>query len=231
MARDFSYTEEIKIAADVRKFVPRQRAILFHGTTHPCSILNSNRLIYPQNHSEEGVSFTRQLHVAIYWALLGRMGGDEKQGAVFVFDRDKLAHNFSLTPFCWRKGGVDKSRGDFEAEEKIFRRDIPHLHKYILEVIWLPEALYRPYIHRDIPLEKWLKILNFAGVKDVYTSMRHKPEDVVRKLRHVEIKVSQGEQLACAIHEIGVSEMTYHRWQKDYGRLMIKPLQNKKAAA
>jgi len=30
---------------------------------------------------------------------------------VFVFDRDKLAQNFPLTPFRWQKSGADKSRG------------------------------------------------------------------------------------------------------------------------
>jgi hypothetical protein len=69
---------------------------------------------------------------------------DEEQGAIFLFDRDKLAQNFSLTPYCWRKFGEDKSRGDFEAEEVIFRRDINKLHRYILDVVWLPKPLHQP---------------------------------------------------------------------------------------
>jgi hypothetical protein len=43
----------------------------------------------------------------------------------------------------------------------------------------------------------------------------HKPEEIVAKLRQIEIKVSQGDLLASAIHDIGVSEPTYHRWKKD----------------
>ena len=116
MHRKHVYSEAIKIAAELRKHVPRQRAVLFHGTPYPCAILKSDFLICPRNLAEGGIAFTRQLHVAVYWALLGRMV-DERQGAVFVLDRDKLARKFSLTPFCWRKSGADKSRGDFEAED------------------------------------------------------------------------------------------------------------------
>ncbi len=216
------YSEAIKIAAELRKYVPRQRAVLFHGTPYPCAILKSNSLIYHRSLAEGGIAFTRQLHVAVYWALLGRME-DEQQGAVFVLDRDKLAQNFSLTPFRWRKSGADKSGGDFEAEEKIFGRDIPNLHKYILDVIWLPESIFNPFTFPDWPPEKWLEVLNFAGSKDVQEPMkRHKPVEIITKLRQLEIMVSQSEILACAIHELGLSEATYQRWKRDFGRLTFK---------
>jgi len=210
------------IAAELRKYVPRQRAVLFHGTPCPCAILKSDCLIYQRNLAEGGIAFTRQLHVAVYWALLGRMA-DEGQGAVFVLDRDKLAQNFSLTPFRWRKSGADKSRGDFEAEEKIFKRDVSNLHKYILNVVWLPEPLFHPFSLPDMPLEEFFKVLNYTGVKGINTQMkRHKPEEIVTKLRQLEIMVSQSEIISCAIHELGVSETTYQRWKKDYGRLTFK---------
>jgi hypothetical protein len=32
VAKHYNYAEEIKIAADLRKYVPRGRAVLFHGT-------------------------------------------------------------------------------------------------------------------------------------------------------------------------------------------------------
>jgi hypothetical protein len=220
--KKLSYLDAIKVSADLRRYIPRQRAVLFHGTPYPCAILKSDFLIYPRDLAEGGISFTRQLHVAVYWALLGRMG-DEQQGAVFVLDRDRLAQNFSLTPFRWRKSGADKSRGDFEAEEKIFRRDISNLHKYILDVIWLPEPLFCPFTTPDWSREQWLKAFNYAGVKNVQEAMkRHKPEEIIAKLRQLEIMVSQSEILACAIHELGLSETTYQRWKKDFGRLTFK---------
>jgi hypothetical protein len=209
-----AYAKAMKIAAELRKHVPRQRAVLFHGTPYPCAILKSDRLIYQRSLVEGGIAFTRQLHVAVYWALLGRMK-DEQQGAVFVLNRDKLAQNFSLTPFHWRKSGADKSRGDFEAEEKVFGRDIHNLHKYIFDVIWLPEPLFCPLPPLKMPHEEWLKVLNYSGRKGLQVSVkRHTPEEVVTKLRQLEIMVSQSEILAC--------ETIYQRWKKDYWRLTFK---------
>ena len=48
---------------------------------------------------------------------------------------------------------------------------------------------------------------------------RHKPEDVVAKLRQVDVLVSQGQGVAEAIRAIGVTEVTYYRWRKEYGGL------------
>ena|SRR6478609_5326972 len=48
---------------------------------------------------------------------------------------------------------------------------------------------------------------------------RHKPEDVVAKLRQVDVLVSQGQSVAEAIRAIGVTEVTYYRWRKEYGGL------------
>jgi putative transposase len=47
----------------------------------------------------------------------------------------------------------------------------------------------------------------------------HKPEDVVAKLRQVDVLVSQGQSVAEAIRAIGVTEVTYYRWRKEYGGL------------
>jgi hypothetical protein len=52
-----NYGQEIKIAADLRKYLPRSRAVLFHGTRFPCSILKSNCLIYNWEVVDGGVSF------------------------------------------------------------------------------------------------------------------------------------------------------------------------------
>ena len=47
----------------------------------------------------------------------------------------------------------------------------------------------------------------------------HKPEEIVAKLRQVDVLVSQGRNVADAIREIGVTEVTYYRWRKEYGGL------------
>ena len=46
---------------------------------------------------------------------------------------------------------------------------------------------------------------------------RPKPEEIVTKLRQVEVLVGQGKTRIDAIREIGVVEQTYYRWRKQYG--------------
>jgi putative transposase len=50
-------------------------------------------------------------------------------------------------------------------------------------------------------------------------TQRHKPEDVVAKLRQEDVLVSQGRSVGDAIRTIGVTEVTYDRWRKEYGGL------------
>ncbi len=46
---------------------------------------------------------------------------------------------------------------------------------------------------------------------------RYKPEEIVRKLRQVDVLVSQGSSVADAIRQISVSEVTYYRWRQEFG--------------
>jgi len=48
---------------------------------------------------------------------------------------------------------------------------------------------------------------------------RHKPEEIVAKLRQVDVLVSQGQSVADAVRAIGVTEVTYYRWRQEYGGL------------
>ena len=48
---------------------------------------------------------------------------------------------------------------------------------------------------------------------------RHKPEEIVTKLRQVDVLVSQGSSVADAVRGIGVTEVTYYRWRQEYGGL------------
>ncbi|GAC1458841.1 MAG: hypothetical protein PVSMB10_16440 [Pseudarthrobacter sp.] len=50
-------------------------------------------------------------------------------------------------------------------------------------------------------------------------SKRHKPEEIVAKLRQVDVLTSQGQAVADAIRLIGVSEVTYYRWRQEFGGL------------
>ena len=46
---------------------------------------------------------------------------------------------------------------------------------------------------------------------------REKPEDIVLKLRQVEVLQGQGKPLADAVRQIGVTVQTYYCWRKEYG--------------
>ena len=48
---------------------------------------------------------------------------------------------------------------------------------------------------------------------------RHKPEEIVSKLRQADVVVSQGQSVADAIRSIGVTEVTYYRWRQEFGGL------------
>jgi putative transposase len=44
-------------------------------------------------------------------------------------------------------------------------------------------------------------------------------EEIVAKLRQVDVLNSQGKTVAEAVRAIGVTEVTYYRWRKEYGGL------------
>lgn len=48
-------------------------------------------------------------------------------------------------------------------------------------------------------------------------SYKHKPEEIVTKLRQVEVLVGQGQSRLDAIRSIGIVEQTYYRWRRQYG--------------
>ena len=57
---------------------------------------------------------------------------------------------------------------------------------------------------------------------------RYKPEEIVAKLRQVDVLVSQGASMADAIRQIGVSEVTFYRWRQEFGGLKIEQVKRLK---
>ena len=57
---------------------------------------------------------------------------------------------------------------------------------------------------------------------------RYKPEEIVAKLRQVDVHLSQGSSVADAIRQIGVSEVTYYRWRQEFGGLKISQIRRLK---
>ena len=56
----------------------------------------------------------------------------------------------------------------------------------------------------------------------------YKPEEIVSKLRQVDVLHSQGMTIADAIRQIGVSEVTFYRWRKEYGGMKADQLKRLK---
>ena len=49
----------------------------------------------------------------------------------------------------------------------------------------------------------------------------HSPEEIVAKLRQVEVLVGQGKSVAEGVRAIGVTEPTYYRWRTEFGGLKL----------
>ena len=47
-------------------------------------------------------------------------------------------------------------------------------------------------------------------------------EQIINKLREVEILLSQGATIGAASKKIGVTEQAYYRWRKEYGGMRIE---------
>ena len=56
----------------------------------------------------------------------------------------------------------------------------------------------------------------------------YKPEEVVAKLRQVDVLRGQGMLMVDAIRQIGVSEVTFYRWRKEYGGMKTTQLKRLK---
>lgn len=68
--------------------------------------------------------------------------------------------------------------------------------------------------------------------EDEQPRKRHKLEEIVAKLRHVDFLVSQRKSVAVAVRSIGVTEVTYYRWRQEFGGLksdQVKRLKNLEA--
>lgn len=56
----------------------------------------------------------------------------------------------------------------------------------------------------------------------------YKPEEIVSKLRQVDVLHGQGMSMADAIRQVGVSEVSFYRWRKEYGGMKTDQLKRLK---
>jgi putative transposase len=50
---------------------------------------------------------------------------------------------------------------------------------------------------------------------------RYTAEQIINKLREAEVLLSQGNTVAVVTRKIGVSDVTYYHWRKEYGGLSV----------
>ena len=49
----------------------------------------------------------------------------------------------------------------------------------------------------------------------------YKPEEIILKLREAEVRLSQGATVTEVIRMLGISEVTYYRWRKEFGGMQV----------
>jgi putative transposase len=49
----------------------------------------------------------------------------------------------------------------------------------------------------------------------------YRPEEIIAKLREAEVLLGEGKKVPEAVKAIGISEVTYYRWRKEYGGLPV----------
>ena len=58
---------------------------------------------------------------------------------------------------------------------------------------------------------------------------RHKPEEIIAKLRQVDVLTGQGRSISEAVKTIAVTETTYFRWRSEYGGMKTDQVKRLKA--
>ena len=49
----------------------------------------------------------------------------------------------------------------------------------------------------------------------------YSPEQIIHKLREAEVLLSQGNTIGAVSKKIGVTDVTYYRWRKEYGGMRV----------
>ena len=50
---------------------------------------------------------------------------------------------------------------------------------------------------------------------------KHTPEQIIRKLRMAEVKLSEGVSVDAVCRELGITKQTYYRWRREYGGMKV----------
>ena len=58
---------------------------------------------------------------------------------------------------------------------------------------------------------------------------RYTTEQIIVKLREIEVLCGQGNSIAEAVRQAGITEQTYYRWRKEYGGMSTNEAKRLKA--
>ena len=51
---------------------------------------------------------------------------------------------------------------------------------------------------------------------------RYKPEEIISKLREAEVLLAEGLSVGEVVRRLGVTQVTYYRWRREYGGMKIE---------
>ena len=57
---------------------------------------------------------------------------------------------------------------------------------------------------------------------------RYRPEEIIAKLREAEVLLGQGLRVSEVIKQLGIHEVTYYRWRKEYGGMKVDQMRRLK---
>jgi transposase len=50
---------------------------------------------------------------------------------------------------------------------------------------------------------------------------RYRPEEIIAKLRQADVLLGEGKKVPEVVKALGIHEVTYYRWRKEYGGLQV----------
>ena len=56
----------------------------------------------------------------------------------------------------------------------------------------------------------------------------YRPEEIIAKLREAEVLLGRGKQVTEVVKELGIHEVTYYRWRKEYGGMRLDQMKRLK---
>jgi transposase-like protein len=56
----------------------------------------------------------------------------------------------------------------------------------------------------------------------------YKPEEIVSKLRQADVLIAQGSKIPDVVRTIGVTQVTYYRWRREFGGLQLDQVKRMK---